>query len=333
MIWLKIRRTTTQWIAPFVSIAKHALNSPHRNSIRSRCLFGVYNLCAVHGCKWCWCLCCCCYRRRRRRRHRFKFIDEMRSLTHSHTRYRRRSVLPLYRTSHRIVDILLVINAPYAHCDCVYPAIWSWIWPHHKVLESPYRQWHSIVRPGVVTQSIRMRTAADPNVSKRERASVLTFAYAQFPILLSRNVICSSSGVGMFWFRPATGAGISSLTINLWHMRFVIERLAGAIVSICFSNSVRVKSDVCVLESITFCYDAQNKLNHISTGCLSFSEVKLGKRYGHFPWAEITTIRFKIHFAFGFRFSRISARDWSGWILAFLTKIFFYSLGILCVCS
>lgn len=72
--------------------------SPHRNSIRSRCLFGVYNLCAVHGCKWCWCLCCCCCRRRCRRRHRFKFIDEMRSVTHSHTRYRRRSVLPLYRT-------------------------------------------------------------------------------------------------------------------------------------------------------------------------------------------------------------------------------------------
>lgn len=169
------------------------------------------------------------------------------------------------------------------------------------VLELPYRQCHWRIPGRIASISIRTWAAAD-SLSRCHRLR-------SFLMLLSRNVICSSSGVGLFWFVPATGAVVLTLTITLLHMRICIERFVGEIISIWFSQFERVTNDIWRAWERKICLDAQNKLNQISTGCLSFSKTtvsvcrseKLEKRYGRFPWAKISCAR--VFNALSIRFS------------------------------
>lgn len=145
----------------------------------------------------------------------------------------------------------------------------------------------------LATNSIRIRTD-EPQLIRTARS----LRESQILLMLIFNITLSQCHMLIQWRRNvliSTGNGscFSTLTINLLHMRFDVERFVGEFVSIWRSNFVRVKNDISWAWEHNICYDAQNKLYHFPPVDYRFPKQNKEKWYGRFPWAHFNVVRFK----------------------------------------
>lgn len=101
------------------------------------------------------------------------------------------------------------------------------------------------------------------------------------------------------------GATFSTLPINLQRRRVATERFVGEWYRFNSRESRESKNDISELESINFCYDAQNKLHQNPTGCHSYSEAKAGKNMVDFLGPKSHEF-YLMSLRFGYQFSCIS---------------------------